>query len=133
MPAIAKKKKKSPTLKSKDLPATQGMVLKLQAQVKADLRSLEKKTEAQFKQVDARFKLVDARFDQVDARLSQVESQIAAVLSEVHRIALMMEEQNSRNRYVLEGYDQVYQRQERLEKEVENRLQAVEQVIAAKS
>ena len=119
------KRSYKPILNAKDLPATQGMLDQLHKIIRADMRSLEKK-------MDARFSQVDVRFSQVDARLSQVESGIQSVLSEVHRVALMMEEQNKRNIFVLEGYDQLYKRMDRLESNVEDRMKSMESVVFRK-
>ena len=140
------KRSYKPILKAKDIPATQGMLDQLHKVIRADMKSLEKKmdarfsrvdarfsqVDARFSQVDARFNQVDARFNQVDARLSQVESGIQLVLSEVHRVALMMEEQNKRNIFVLEGYDQLYKRMDRLESNVEDRMTSMESVVFRK-
>ena len=133
------KKTQYPILNSEHLPATQGMLNLHQKQFKADLKSFKKSMEARFNQIDARFSEIDSRFNQIDARFSKVDSrfnhleaQLSTILSEVHRIAILMEEQNSRNKYVLDGYDQIYKRQERLEVNVDQRLQAVEELILSK-
>ena len=75
-----------------------------------------KEVEVQFRSVDARFKEVDARFDKVDARFDKVDAGIMQILSTVHRMKALIEEQNSRNKYVLDGYEQIYRRMDRLEK-----------------
>ncbi|MBL7672097.1 MAG: hypothetical protein JNM39_16555 [Bdellovibrionaceae bacterium] len=88
--------------------------------------------DARFSEIDSRFNQIDARFSKVDSRFNHLEAQLSTILSEVHRIAILMEEQNSRNKYVLDGYDQIYKRQERLEVNVDQRLQAVEELILSK-
>lgn len=114
-----------PIVRSDDLPATQGMLILMQKQFRQDLRASEKRT-------DARFNQIDARFSQVDGKFNQLESQVAQVLSEIHRLAILVEEQNARNKYVLDGYEQIFQRQDRLEIEVNRRLEAMEQVLSTK-
>jgi chromosome segregation ATPase len=105
----------------------------------SDVNSRFSEIDSRFNQVEARFSRIDSRFDQVEARFSKMDSrfnymeaQLSNVLSEVHRIAILMEEQNSRNKYVLDGYDQIYKRQDRLEVNVDARLQAIEDLISSK-
>lgn len=75
--------------------------------------------DARFEQVDARFAQVDARFDQVDARFDQMDAKFDQLRSEVHeavaemrvanhRLLLLMEEQNLRNKQAYDGYAIVY-------------------------
>ena len=129
----------APLLKSENVPATQSSITHLKKHVDKRIDSLElrmasfeNKMDARFTQVDARFTHVDARFTHVDAQLNDLKASIANVLSEVHRIALLTEEQNARNKYVLEGYDQIFKRQDRLEVEVNQRLQNVEDIVSKK-
>lgn len=88
----------------------------------AALKALEKKMEARFEQVDARFEQVDARFDQVDRRFDQMEKKFEAkfdkLIGEVHRIALLVEDQNARNKYVLDGYTSLSDRLDKVEAKV---------------
>lgn len=126
------KPRAKPIVRSDDLPATQGMLILMQKQFRQDLRASEKRTDARFNQIDARFSQIDAKFSQVDAKFNQLESQISTVLSEIHRLAILVEEQNARNKYVLDGYEQIFQRQDRLEIEVNQRLEVMEQVLSTK-
>ncbi|MEK6628726.1 MAG: hypothetical protein AABY53_08870, partial [Bdellovibrionota bacterium] len=84
-------------------------------QIKASISSLEKKQ--------------DARFSQIDARFNQMDSKVDLVLSEIHRMAVLMEEQNSRNKFVLDGYDSIYQRQDRLEARFDAHEKNIEDLI----
>jgi hypothetical protein len=76
--------------KSKDVPVTQEMLYEVRAELQHSIVSLESKMESKFKSVDGRFDLIDSKFEKV--------------LAEVHRVGLLVEEQNSRNRFVLDGY-----------------------------
>ncbi len=148
---IIAKKTIFPILNTKDLPATQGMLTLVQNQIKTGLLSLDKKTQSRFDTVDARFSQVDARFSQVDAefanirsefskmnsrfskidsRFSEMDSKFASLHSELSRIAVIIEAQDSRNRFVLEGYEQVYHRQDRFEQKIDQRVHALEEIIA---
>jgi uncharacterized phage infection (PIP) family protein YhgE len=128
------------TLKSKDLPATAGMLHEARHELKSEMTSFRLEMDARFSQidgrfsqVDARFSQVDARFDQVDIRFNQVESSIAGLRSElksdiekvlaaVHRVSLLVEEQNARNKYVLDGYGLLSERMDKIEKKFESDL-----------
>lgn len=107
-----KLKSTPPVLKTSDLPVTQLMLTTVHKQIKASINSLEKKQEA-------RFNHVDARFNQVDARFNEMESTMQTMMSEMQRIAVLMEEQNSRNKFVLDGYASLYERQDRVEARVD--------------
>ena len=101
-------KSKAPILKSADLPVTQGMLTAVHKQIRASINSSEKKLEA---------------------KINQVESKVELVLSEIHRMGVLMEEQNSRNRFVLDGYDSLYRRQDRVELRLDTHVQDIENLI----
>ncbi len=134
---IKAKKTIIPILNTKDLPATQGMLTLVQNQIKTGLLSLDKKTQSRFDTVDARFSQVDAEFanmrsefSKIDSRFSEIDSKFASLHSELSRIAVIIEAQDSRNRFVLEGYEQIYYRQDRFEQKIDRRVQALEEIIA---
>lgn len=90
--------------------------------VRKEMDSFRKEVESRFTQVDARFTQVDARFTQVDARFTQIDAKLEKVLAAIHRTNALVEEQNARNRYVLDGYTSLYDAQKALEarlKEIE--------------
>lgn len=45
--------------------------------------------------------------------ISVIKSELSGIKSELHRVALLVEEQNARNRFVLDGYAQLYELIER--------------------
>jgi hypothetical protein len=65
---------------------------------------------------------VSGRFKEVDARFDKVDSSFLKVLAEVHRIGLMVEEQNARNKFVLDGYTSLSDRLDKVEKKIESGL-----------
>lgn len=97
---------------SKDLPATQGILHLVRMELKSEMK-------AGFSQVNARFNQVDARFEQV--------------LSEIARIGILVEEQNSRNRIVLEGLSGLWERQERVEKRVDHFEKTIHNILRSKA
>ena len=68
--------------------------------------------------MDSRFTKIDGQFLAIDARFERLESILLSMKA-------MMEEQNSRNRYVLDGYNFLFDKAERSEK----RLQLVEKKV----
>ena len=106
---------KIPILKTGDLPATQSMLTTLRKQIKSEINSSEKRLES--------------KINQVESKINQVESKIELVLSEMHRMAILMEEQNSRNKFVLDGYASLYERQDRLELRFDAHEKNIEDLI----
>lgn len=90
-----------------------------------------------FESIDKRFDAIDKRFDAIDKRFDSLELKIESLFSkmdakldkmyaEIHSVKLLCEEQNSRNKFVMDGYTSVYYRCEENEKrinEVENDFQ----------
>lgn len=81
----------------------------LSARLDAKANALDAKIDALRSEMDSRFKLVDVRFDRTDAKIENV-------LAAVHRVGLLVEEQNARNIFVLDGYTSLNDRLEKLEK-----------------
>lgn len=107
------------TLKDHDLPATQGLVYAVRSELKADIRALKASMNSRFDEFETRFGQIDARFKQIDASFGQMNSRFEEVLSEVSRVGVLVEEQNSRNRVVLDGLSGLWHRQDRVEKRVD--------------
>lgn len=150
-------KKKIPKLphppKTRDLPASQGMLQLVREELKAEMKTGFHKMESRFKaqdskfsqidskfnsfearfaQIDSRFDQVDSRFAQVESRFEQVDSRFEQVLSEIARVGILVEEQNSRNRIVLEGLTGLFQRQDRVEAKVDG-FEATLQAIGSRA
>ena len=75
-----------------EVPTTQGMLYGVRDELKSDIRSLEFK--------------VDSRFEKMTA--------------EIHRIGLLVEEQNAKNNIVLDGLTSLFARQERIETKIDD-------------
>lgn len=56
---------------------------------------------------------------ELKADIAEVKSDVQKVLVAVHRVTALVEEQNSRNRYVLDGYQSLHDRQDRVESRVD--------------
>lgn len=113
-----KQKRTPPHLKSKDIPVTKEMLFEVRNELKSevsgtrsDIKSLEKRMESrfldiesQFKKIDIRFLDMESRFAKIDSRLSNMDTKFDDLIATVHKISLLVEDQNARNRYVLDGY-----------------------------
>lgn len=102
------KKSENKPVRSKDIPATQGMLYRVRDELKHETVSLRHDMNSGFKHIDARFERVEARFEKIDAQFERVEAKLETVISSVHRVGLIVEEQNARNKYVLDGYAQLW-------------------------
>ncbi len=78
--------------RTRDLPATQGMLHLVRSELKAEMRS--------------GFSAMDAKFEKI--------------ISEIHQVGLLVEEQHSRNAVVMEGLTGLWQRQERAERRADD-------------
>jgi chromosome segregation ATPase len=133
---------KIPSANNEDQPASRKMLHLVRDELKSDIRTLSRKMDSRFsendsklKSIDARFNEVDARFNEVDARFNEVDAQFKQVdarFSEMHarfdemkadhfRTQVLLEEQHSNNRIVLEGLQGLWQRQERIEQGLNRR------------
>jgi hypothetical protein len=130
------KKKTILPLKSKHIPVTKELLYEVRNELKSDISvlghkmvGLDKKIDAvvarvdlidakldgKFAEVDARFAQIDARFEQIDARFDTLESKLDGFM---HSIKVLVEDQKANNVYVLDGYQQLFARQDRLEARV---------------
>ncbi len=88
-------------LRSAEVPATAEMLYEMEER-------LNHRMDAGFKQVDAKFKGLESKFMGLESRFEGLESKMSEMKSEFHRVALLVEEQNARNKYVMDGYAQLY-------------------------
>ena len=101
----AHKKNKKPT-SSADVPVTQAMLYAVRDELKSHLMSHDKRFDSLELKIDSMFAKVGSALDEIKADL--------------HKNTLLAEEQNSRNIYVLDQYELVNIRYEKLEDRVEH-------------
>ncbi|MBI5514663.1 MAG: hypothetical protein HY909_12885 [Deltaproteobacteria bacterium] len=108
------------------------------AQVDARFAQVDRRFEqvdARFAQMEARFEQVDRRFEQVDARFDQLEARIAELraefMAEVHRLGTLIEEQEARNRVVLEVVQGHNARFERIERRLDGSDEMLREILDA--
>ena len=69
---------------------------------------------------DKKFHEVKSEFHGVKSEIHELKAEVATLNKFVHRMGLLVEEQNNRNKIVLDGLTQLFEKQERLEKKVES-------------
>ncbi|MFO0652260.1 MAG: hypothetical protein U0326_38935 [Polyangiales bacterium] len=98
--------------------------------------------DARFEQVDARFKQIDARFDRVDAEFRELRADMAAlrqemvafkaeVRADLARIKTIVEEQDARNRIVMEVVQGHNARFDRMEADIAASREMFREIMAA--
>ena len=87
----AKTSQSNQPLRSRDVPATAGMIYELRDEI-------------------------IKRFEQVDARVEGLEKSLKA---DIHQQKILMEEQNARNIFVIDQMNSLFHRQERVEKKLD--------------
>jgi chromosome segregation ATPase len=127
MKASPKKQTKKKILRkvparSGDLLVTQRMLSETKNELKKNISSVRQEVKSLEHKMEARFAHMESRFSTVDSKISGLDAKVESVLASVHSIKALMEEQDFRNRAVLEGYDQIYRRQE----DYERRLKKLE-------
>jgi hypothetical protein len=113
------------TAKRNSVPVTAQMLHELQDETKNGFKKFDarfKRVDARLRQVDARFDKVDARFDSMDARFDNMDAKFDElkheIKADIHRLGLLIEEQNARNVFVLDGLTSLFNRQDRIEQKV---------------
>ncbi len=98
--------------------------------------------DARFEQIDARFKQIDARFDRVDAEFRELRADMAAlrqemvafkaeVRADLARIKTIVEEQDARNRIVMEVVQGHNARFDRMEADIAASREMFREIMAA--
>jgi hypothetical protein len=105
------KKKTILPLKSKHIPVTKELLYEVRNELKSDISVLGHKMVGLDKKIDA----VAARVDGLSARFDTLESKLDGFM---HSIKVLVEDQKANNVYVLDGYQQLFARQDRLEARV---------------
>jgi hypothetical protein len=92
--------RKKPTVKkpvrSGDVPATSGMLYEMESRLDFKIETLRTELRAESSSLRSEMK----------AAMSKLNTSLRA---EIHRIGLLVEEQNARNKFVLDGYAQLHE------------------------
>jgi hypothetical protein len=68
--------------------------------------------------LDSKISTLDSKYSTLDSKISTLDSKIEKTIGNTHRIQVLMEEQRSENRIVLDGLKNMMERQDRLEAEI---------------
>ncbi len=125
--------------KASDVFVTQKMLFQVRDELKAQTASSEQKLlsavyeirsenqgfKAEFESIRAEIHDIRSEMHDIRAEIHElrsdihgVKSEVQALRADVHRIALLVEEQNNRNKIVLDGLTQLFERQGRIEEEL---------------
>lgn len=106
----------SDTKKSGELPVTKNMLDETRSELKSDITSLKIETKS--------------GFESVRSDIIALSSKVEEVLAAVHHVKAIVEEQENRNKYVLDGHTNLHDRQDRFESEINERVGRVESIIS---
>ena len=118
----ATKREKVSPRKTPDIPATKKHIDEFRFELKSDIASVNLK-------IGSLESKMDSKFNAVDSRLKTIESKIEEVLGAIHKNTALVESQEDRNKFVLDGYSQIYKRQDDLENKVDRELSEIKRMI----
>ena len=127
---LAKKKRMGKRIKtvkrpvrSPEVPATTAMLYAMEDRldhkiegVRADLKSDIHGVKTEMQDMKSEMQSMKSEIQGIKSEIHGIKSEIQGMKSEMHgmksefhRVALLVEEQNARNKYVLDGYGQLYE------------------------
>lgn len=119
----------SETKKSSDIPVTQKMLNDKVQEINHKVTSVS----LEVKKVDTKVDAVKSELKaEIDTLRLEVKSGNEMILSELRKMSASNEEMNSRNKYVLDGYAVLTERQDRFETEVRSELKDIRNIISDK-
>lgn len=77
---------------------------------------------AEIHELRAEIHAVKAELQEIKSEIHELKSQFSQLEKTMHKVALLVEEQNNRNKIVLDGLSQLFERQERVEKKLDSSL-----------
>lgn len=99
------------SVRADDVPVTRRMLYLVRDELKADLGSLR----GENKSIKGEIAVIKGEIASIKGEMASMRSEMT---SGIHRIALLVEEQNARNAFVLDGLNVLFHRQDRIEKTV---------------
>jgi replicative DNA helicase len=85
--------------------------------------------EARFALVDARFDKIESRLNEIEARFIKIDEKLEKMMEIIHRSAVKMEEQATRNNIVLDHLNALFSRQDQFESQTNEKLKNIETAI----
>lgn len=138
---MTRKNTNSSPLKSGDIPATKAHLELFRQELKSDITSLSLQMDSQFKDLDSKFasiegrfttidskftnldskfKNIDSKFINLDSKFKSIDSKFEKLTSVLFEMKAILEEQNSRNRVVLDGYAHLFDKSTATDSRIEN-------------
>jgi septation ring formation regulator EzrA len=106
----------------RDMPASVGLVKEVRSELLAEIRSVRHELGLVHNEVGSVRHELSSRMDKMDSR-------IESVLAGIHKTQVLMEEQRSENRVVLDGLKSVTDRQDNAEKQAEYFHQTLKMLV----
>lgn len=135
MKRITKQTKKP--VRSSDVPATSAMLYEMEERVGARINSVKYELKSEMSEMKSDISIIKSdvlgiksdisgiksEMSEMKSEMSEMKSEMSemksemfgmksemfGMKSELHRVALLVEEQNARNKFVMDGYAQVYE------------------------
>lgn len=121
-------------VKSDDVPCTKAHLELVRQELKSDITSLSlnmnskfqlleskfQNVDSKFQNIESKFLHVESRFQQMDSRFQDMDSKFEKMTSVLFEMKALLEEQNSRNRVVLDGYAHLFDKSVSVESRIEN-------------
>lgn len=104
--------------KAQDVPVTQRMLYEVRSELSVRINSVNSELKGEMTSLrnELRGEMTSLRNELKD----EMTSLSNKVVGEIHSLALLVEEQNARNKFVLDGYASLHDRQAHLEQEFAN-------------
>lgn len=115
-----------------ELPVTRAMLGELRTELLERIAQVHDALEARFHEVKAEIHEVKADIHSVKADIHDVKADIHELKAGMARMLLLIEEQNARNRVVLDGLVAVMARQERAERRMDGVEETVRSLASAR-
>jgi chromosome segregation ATPase len=116
---MAKTKKKTSKKKSGEIPVTKNLLDLTEQKLTSQITSLRLEMKAGFTRIDSRFTSIESKFTSIESKFTGMDAKFASLDAKLSGMMALLEEQNSRNRYVLDGYTSLNDKQESTEARVE--------------
>jgi len=114
-----------------EVPVTRGMLTGLRTELLQRIDQGREEAKAENRKLDGKIDALRAEIHEVKAEIHEVKAEIHEVKAGMARIEVLVEEQNARNRIVLDGIAALLSRQNQVEQRVTQVEDTVRELAAA--
>jgi chromosome segregation ATPase len=139
VPSVPPLKAKSSALVADEVPVTRGMLSGVRSELLQRIDQGREEARADSRKLDAKIDGVRAEVHDLRAEVHEMRAEVHGVKAEIHevkagmaRIEVLVEEQNARNRIVLDGITALLSRQNQVEERVTQVEDTVRKLAAAR-